>query len=92
MCVYLRGILAHAYAESNASFMDDICVDTKCVCVYPPPRYAPTDTPCPLQDGKTALDVAENCDAEVKKRKVRAVFFRHAQLLAAQAGTAELAP
>jgi hypothetical protein len=31
-------------------------------------------------------------DDEVKKVEVKAAFARHSQLLAAQAGTAELAP
>ena len=40
----------------------------------------------------TALDFVERCDDEVKKEEVKAVFAKHSLLLAAQVGTAELAP
>ena len=41
------------------------------------PCHAPTDTPCLLQYGQTALDVAgEYCDDEVKKEEVTAVLRR----------------
>ena len=43
-------------------------------------------------DGKIPLDWAECCDDEVKKEEVKAVFAKHSLLLAAQVGTAELAP
>ena len=39
------------------------------------PCHAPTDTPCPLQYGKTALEAGEHCD-EVKKGEVTAVLRR----------------
>ena len=43
-------------------------------------------------EGKTPLDYAEYCGDEVKKEEVKAVFAKHSLLLAAQVGTAELAP
>ena len=36
--------------------------------------------------GKTPLDYLEDCDDEVKKEEVKAVFVRHSLLLAAQVG------
>jgi ankyrin repeat protein len=54
------------------------------------PCHAPTDTPVPLQDGKTVLDLAESCDDEVKREEVKAVFARHSLLAAAQFGMEEL--
>jgi ankyrin repeat protein len=45
------------------------------------------------QYGKTPLDLyAKYCYDEVKKEEVKAVFAKHSLLLAAQVGTAELAP
>jgi hypothetical protein len=41
-------------------------------------------TPCSRQDRKTPVDCAKNDE-------IKAVFAKHADLLAAQAGTAELA-
>jgi hypothetical protein len=64
------------------------------VFVYPRPRHAPTDTPCPLQWGKTALDIAEECDDEAKNEEVKAALrqhgAKHSLFYAAEKGMLEL--